>query len=62
MTIRVPPENLLDKVLKLLGKERRVILPKKADKIYKDLGPHVQIKGKRESFLKAFLRKKDKGK
>lgn len=57
MTIRVPPENLLDKVLKLLGKERRVIMLEEAGKIYEDKGPYVQIKGKREGFFKALFRK-----
>ena len=59
MTIRVPPENLLDKVLKLLGKERRVIMPEEAGKIYGDKGPYVQIKAKREGFFKALFRKKN---
>jgi hypothetical protein len=58
MTIRVPPENLLDKVLKLLGKERRVIMPEEAEKIYEDKGPYVQIKARRERFFKALFRKK----
>ncbi len=57
MTIRVPPENLLDKVLKLLGKERRVIMLEEAGKIYEDKGPYVQIKGKREGFFKALFRR-----
>ena len=57
MTIRKPPENMLDKILKLLGKEREVIIPDEADKVYKDKGPYVQIKGKRESFIKALFRK-----
>ncbi len=59
MTIRVPPENLLDKVLKLLGKERRVIMPEEAGKIYEDKGPYVQIKARREGFFKALFRKKN---
>ncbi len=59
MTIRVPPENLLDKVLKLLGKERRVIMPEEAGKIYEDKGPYVQIRVKREGFFRALFRKKN---
>ncbi len=59
MTIRIPPENVLDKFLKLLGKERSVIIPEGTDKIYQKKGPYVQIKGKKESFLKALFRKKD---
>ena len=58
MTVRIPPENLLDKILNILGKERKVIIPKEVGKIYKEKGPYVQIKGKRESFFRALLRKK----
>jgi len=57
MTIRIPSENFLDKVLKLLGKERQVIMPAEAGKIYKDKGPYVQIKARREGFFKALFRK-----
>ncbi len=56
MTIRTPPENILDKLLKLMGKERQIIIPKETDEIYKDKGPYVQIKAKRESFWKALTR------
>lgn len=58
MTVRVPDENILDKILKLFGKEREVVIPEEADEIYRGKGPYVQIKGKRESFLKALLHKK----
>lgn len=58
MTVRIPPENLLDKILNILGKERKIIIPQEAGKIYKEKGPYVQIKGKRESFFRALLRKK----
>ena len=57
MTIRIPPENFLDKVLKLLGKERQVIMPEEAGKIYEEKGPYAQIKAKREGFFKALFRK-----
>ena len=57
MTLRIPPENFLDKVLKLLGKERQVIMPVEAGKIYEEKGPYVQIKAKREGFFKALLRR-----
>jgi len=55
MTIKIPPENLLDKVLKLFGKERRVIMPAEAGKIYDEKGPYVQIKAEREGFFKTLL-------
>jgi len=57
MTIRIPPGKFLDKVLKLLGKERQVMMPEEAGKIYEDKGPYVQIKAKREGFFKALFRK-----
>jgi len=59
MTIKIPPENILDKILKLLGKERNVIVPEGVDKIYNEKGPYVQIQAKREGFLKALFRKED---
>jgi hypothetical protein len=57
MTIRVPGDNILDKILKLFGKEREIIVPEGADKIYKELGPHVQIRAKKEGFFKALFSK-----
>ena len=57
MTIKIPRENLLDKALKLFGKERQVIMPEEAGKIYEDKGPYVQIKAKREGFFKTLFRK-----
>ena len=62
MTIRVPPENILDKILKLFGKERKVVVPdvpEGADEVYKDKGPYVQMKAEREGFFKALFRKED---
>ena len=60
MTIKIPPENILDKILKLCGKEREVIIPEEAEKVYRDIGPYVQIKGKRENFFKTLFRKTEK--
>ena len=57
MTIRIPTENFLDKLLKLFGKKRRIIVPAEAEKIYADKGPYVQIKAGKEGFFKAFFRK-----
>ncbi len=57
MTIRISPENFLDKVLKLFGKERQVIMPEEAEELYEEKGPYVQIKAKREGFIKALFRK-----
>ncbi len=60
MTIRIPPENILDKILKLIRKKREVIIPEEAGQVYRDIGPYVQIKGKRENFFKALFRKTEK--
>ena len=60
MTVRIPPENLLDKILKLFGKEHKVIIPAEAGQVYRDTGPYVQIKGQRDSFFKALLRRTEK--
>jgi len=60
VTTRIPSENILDKILKLLGKEREVIIPEQAGEIYREIGPYVQIKGKRENFFKALLRKTER--
>ena len=60
MTIRIPPENILDKILKLLGKERKAIFPEGTEGIYKELGPYVYIKGRREGFFKALFRKENR--
>jgi hypothetical protein len=60
MTVRIPPENILDKILRLFGKEREVIIPEEAGIVYRDTGPYVQIKGKRENFFRALLRKTEK--
>jgi hypothetical protein len=40
VTIRIPKENFLDKILKLIGKERKVTIPEEADEIYKEKGPY----------------------
>jgi hypothetical protein len=60
LTIRIPPKNFLDKILEKFGKKRITISPKNLDKIYKEYGPYVQIRGKKESILKALFRKKVK--
>jgi hypothetical protein len=60
MTIRIPNDNILDRILRLLGKERQVIMPEGAGKIYEKFGPSVQIKGRKESFFTALFRKTEK--
>lgn len=57
MTIKIPPENIFDKILKLLGKERAIIFPSGAEEIYKHNGPYVQIKARKENFFKVLFRR-----
>jgi len=59
MTIKIPPKNISDKILKIFGKERKIIIPSEADKLYHKFGLYVQIKAKRENFFKALFRKKN---
>jgi len=59
MTVRVPSENILDKILKVFGKKRKAIVPEGIDEISTEKGPYVQIKAERESFFKALLGKKN---
>jgi hypothetical protein len=58
MTIRIPPEKILDKILALFGKKRKIITPDNAGEIYGKYGPYVSISAKCESFFKALFRKK----
>lgn len=49
MTIKMPPKNILDKILALFGKERDITEPENTGEIYKKFGHHVYIKTKRSS-------------
>jgi len=62
MTVRIPPDNILDKILKFFKKERKIIIPDEAGKAYREIGPYVQIMGKKENFFKALIRKIDEQK
>ncbi len=57
MTIRAP-QNIVDKLLAVFGKERKIVVPKDIDEKY---GPYADIKAKRESFWKVLFGKKTKG-
>ena len=52
MTVRIPPEKILDKIRKQFGKEPKVIIPEEAGQVYKDIGLYVQIKGRGKAFSK----------
>ena len=56
MTIKTPPDNILDKILKIMGKERRIVMPEDIGQTEKKLGPYVTVKAKKESFWKALFR------
>ncbi len=57
MTITAPPENILDKALKCLRKEREIIITEGTNEIYEEKGPYVQMQVKREGFIKELFRK-----
>jgi len=57
MTIKLPPENILDKILKLFGKKRSIIIPNEFHKTKESIGQYVTIKAKRESFWKVLFRR-----
>ncbi len=54
MTVKFEKQGIPDKILKLFGKTRRVIVP---DGAVKKENPYVYIHAKRESFWKALFRK-----
>ena len=59
MTIRLPPPNILDRILALLGKERRIILPHQASTNcnQNSKNPYVTRKARKENFFKALFRR-----
>ena len=58
MTIQVPSDNILDRILKVFGKRRGIIMPKHLDKTTNQFGHHAIIRTKKENFLKALFRRK----
>lgn len=53
MTIKIPEPSLADKVIKILGKKRGVIIPSGE---YEKFGAYSYTVAKKESFLKALFR------
>ena len=53
MTIRLPEKTFLDRILKLLGKERQVIIPP----ALQDLEPQAYIQARYESFWRCLFRR-----
>ena len=60
MTIKTPPKNVLDKILKIFGKERDILIPQNIDELYRKYVPYITIGVKRESFWKALFRNKSR--
>jgi len=58
MTIRLPPDNFIDHILAIFGKKRKIIYPDNINQTIEQLGPYVNIKTKKEGFLKALFRRK----
>jgi len=56
MTFRIPEENIADKLLALMSKERAIWIP---EDIYKRFGPYVYVQAKKESFWRALFRPKN---
>jgi hypothetical protein len=56
MTIKIPNETFLDKILIVLGKRRGVIVPSEA---YHKFGPYAYDQLRKESFWKALFRPKN---
>jgi len=49
MTVRIPPKNILDKILRIFGKERKVDTDGIGE-TYEKYGPYVQVMAKRGGF------------
>jgi len=56
MTIKTPPDNVLDKILKIIRKKRKLIIPEETGQTDKKLGPYVTTKARKESFWRALFR------
>lgn len=56
MTIKHQEPNILDRLLKIIGKKRGIIVP---SDIYEKFGPYIYFEAKRESFWKALFRGKN---
>ena len=56
MTIRLPPDTILDHVLKLFGKQHRKIILHKTNLNQPIQTPYITITARKENFFKALLR------
>jgi len=55
MTIRLPPDNILDRILTIFGKKRGIIIPK-INFNQQNQNPYVTLAAKKENFIKCLLR------
>jgi len=55
VTIKIPPENLLDKILKLIEKERKVIVPEEAEKIFRKRVHMYKLKRDGKAFGRCYF-------
>jgi hypothetical protein len=58
MTVKIPADNILDKILRLFGKKRKIIISKGTNQAEKKYGPYSTTIAKKESFWKALFDKK----
>ena len=57
MTIRLPPDNSLDRILSFFGKRRKIFIPNNLNHTKKQLGPYVTVQTRKEGFFKVLLRR-----
>ena len=55
MTVRLPPDKIIDKILKIFGIRRKIILPSD-DHEQSDRNPYVTIMAKKENFFATLWR------
>ncbi len=59
MTVRIPADNILDKILRLFDKKRKVIIHRGIRQAEKRHGPYNTTIAKKESFWKALFDRKE---
>jgi hypothetical protein len=57
MTIRLPPDNFLDRILAIFGKKRKIIIPDNINQTEKQLGPYTTTQARKEGFFKTLFRR-----
>jgi len=57
MTIRLPPDNFLDRILSIFGKRKKILISNNLKQIEKQLGSYTTIQARKEGFFKALFRR-----